>query len=123
MRWLRALTLIATLTLGGCADAPPEPAFFPVLTQQPPAPGAATACMDALLVGSLVADPRWGIAVAGAGDGRVVKVVWPSGYLGRQADGVIELLDGTGRVVGRVGDNVQLGGGFGVEDAWYTCGP
>jgi hypothetical protein len=35
---------------------------------------------------------------------------------------VIELLDRTGRVVGRVGDHVELGGGLGIEDAWYTCG-
>jgi len=122
MRWLRTLTLIATLVLGACAEPAPEPVAIPVLTQQPPDPGAPFACMDALLVGTLVTDPRWGIAVAGEGGGRVVKVYWPSGYVGREADGVIELLDRTGRVVGRVGDHVELGGGLGIEDAWYTCG-
>ncbi|MBA2363673.1 MAG: hypothetical protein H0V86_09105 [Chloroflexia bacterium] len=38
-------------------------------------------------------------------------LVWPSDYRARREDGRVEVLDGSGRVVARVGDRVSGGGG------------
>jgi hypothetical protein len=120
-RSILAVGLILSAGLAACADAAePQPILIEVPTQLPGPPGP-TACMTALLSGSLVADARLGIAIAGS-DGTLVKVRWPSGYVGRQTGSVVELLDGEGRVVARVGDHVETGGGLGVGDWWYACG-
>ena len=123
MRWLRLLTLLASLTVAACAEPEmPEPILFQVPTQAPD-PAGNKACMAALLIGTLVIDPRWGLAVAPA-DAPVMKVVWPNGYVGRHLDGVTELLDGRGHVVARAGDQIEVGGGIGAADdpTWFACG-
>ena len=123
MRWLRLLTLVASLAVAACAEPDmPEPILFQVPTQAPD-PAGNNSCMAALLIGTLVIDPRWGLAVA-PGDAPVMKVVWPNGYVGRHLDGVTELLDGRGHVVARAGDQIEVGGGIGAADdpTWFACG-
>ena len=118
---LIGLLVAAVIVAGACGSAPePSAVTFQVPTQPPPA-GGVNACMDALATGTLVADARWGIAL-GPAEGPTIQIIWPAGFVGRQADGAIELLDGTGTVVGRVGDRVEIGGGLGAGDAWWACG-
>jgi hypothetical protein len=118
------LALALAAVLGGCtAGSEPEPTtvLFAVPTQPEPAPGVQVACMDALATGVLVADSRWGIAL-GQTDAPTMQVIWPGRFSGRQSNGVIELLDASGAVVGRVGEIVSIGGGMGAGDAWWACG-
>lgn len=84
------------------------------------APVIAQACMDALLGGRLVVNNQSGLGVASA-DGQVTAVEWPFGYTARSSLGTIELVNETGLVVARVGDEVQVGGGFGNQ-FWHACG-
>ena len=100
-----------------------DPARVAVPTQSPWA--SAVACMDAALSGVLVADTRWGVAVARDQDGQVVEVVWPHGYFAGHDDGV-SLYDEAGRLVGHAGDRVSLGGGYVVDGhvvelTWLAC--
>lgn len=116
------LVLAVAVLLGGCADSPePSDVMFPVPVQPQPAAGVAVACMDALTSGTLVADARWGIAL-GQTNGPTIQVLWPTGFVGRQVDGAIELLDHRGIAVARVGDKVQIAGGQGAGNAWWACG-
>ena len=82
--------------------------------------------MAALLAGVLVADQRWGIVVSQPGGDPATKVIWPFGYAGLQDANGIALVDLTanGAAVARVGDHVEIGGGFlsGVDNAWFACG-
>ena len=78
------------------------------------------ACMDALAQGTLVPDPRSGLALATTG-GERTPVMWPFGYSARLVDGQIELLDDSGEFVAREGDTVQAGGGFGAGGMFYAC--
>lgn len=82
-------------------------------------PVPAQACMAALAQGTLVPDPRSGLALATAGER--TPVMWPFGYSGRLVDGVIELLDDAGTFVAREGDTVEIGGGFGPNGFFFAC--
>ena len=83
MRSFLGTVLLAT-ALAACASSiEPEVVFIQVPTQ-PPSPPGVQAGMAALLSGTLVADARWGVAVASP-DGAIVKVVWPHGYFARLA--------------------------------------
>jgi len=112
---------LLVLALSACgANAEPQPLIISVPTQEPRPPGE-LACAAALASGTLVLDPRWGIALRGH-NGMVTKVVWPHGYFARETAATVELVDGTGAVVAIVGQPVELGGGFGLEDAFFPCG-
>ena len=75
----------------------------------------------ALLSGTLVSEPRSGLGIDD-GSELLTAVIWPFGYTARDDVGRVALVDETGRVVAHVGDEIMLGGGFGV-DAWHACGP
>jgi hypothetical protein len=85
------------------------------------APAVAQACMDALAGGTLAANNESGLGITSA-DGDAMAVEWPFGYTARNNLGRIELLDETGTVVARVGDEITVGGGFGNQ-FWHACGP
>jgi hypothetical protein len=85
------------------------------------APEVAQACMDALAGGTLAASNASGLGITSA-DGDQMAVEWPFGYTARNNLGVIELLDETGKVVAKVGDEITVGGGFGNQ-FWHACGP
>lgn len=79
------------------------------------------ACMDALLGGKLMRNAMSGLGVTSA-DGQANVVEWPFRYSARTNNGRIELLDETGAVVAREGDEITLGGGFGNQ-FWHACAP
>jgi hypothetical protein len=96
--------LLAVTVLGGCGASEPQPEIVPVPTNEP-----TPDCMDALITGTLVADERWGIALESGGARS--KVIWPNGYHGVRDGTVLALVDGRGRLIGRVGDVIESGGG------------
>ena len=100
--------VIAATTLAGCSAG--------LRTASQPS----EACMMALLGGTLVEDPRSGLAVSD-GQGNVTPVEWPFGYTARNELSTIVLVDERGQAVAREGDQVQLGGGLGNE-FWHACG-
>jgi hypothetical protein len=79
------------------------------------------ACMDALIVGKLVKHAQSGLGITSA-DGQQTAVEWPFRYSAWVLNGRIVLLDETGKVVAREGDEITVGGGFGTQ-LWYACGP
>jgi hypothetical protein len=85
------------------------------------APEVAQACMDALAGGILAANNASGLGINSA-DGDEMAVEWPFGYTARNNLGTIELLDETGKVVAKDGDEITVGGGFGNQ-FWHACGP
>jgi len=90
--------------------------------QAPVPAGTPAACPEALIEGTLVADERWGMALAGT-DGLRRKVLWPHGYTARREAGGLVLYDVGGSVVAREGDVVSIGGGeTGSDGPWLACG-
>jgi len=90
--------------------------------QAPVPAGTPAACPEALIEGTLVADERWGMALAGT-DGLRRKVLWPHGYTARREAGGLVLYDAGGSVVAREGDVVAIGGGeTGSDGPWLACG-
>jgi hypothetical protein len=70
-----------------------------------------TAYQDALTKGELIVVDGCLRLRTGDPDGPVFLLIWPPGYALRTEGEAIEVLDKTGRVVVRVGERVQLGGG------------
>ena len=79
------------------------------------------ACMMALMSGTLARHPETGLGIADP-DGTVQPVEWPFGYSARTEVSQTVLLDETGKVVAREGDQVEIGGGLGNGDLWHACG-
>jgi hypothetical protein len=77
--------------------------------------------MDALMVGSLERHPATGLGIATAEGATPVE--WPFGYRARLDGSGVVLLDGTGNVVAREHDRVNVGGGLGAGGVWFACGP
>ncbi len=101
----------APATSGGSASV------FPIRT----AAQQSQACMDALLVGRLTKSVASGLSVTSA-DGKLTPVEWPFRYSAVQVAGRVQLLDETGNVVAREGDEITVGGGFG-NNVWFACAP
>ena len=134
-RRLPILLFTAAVVAAGCSSAGGAPSPTPAPTQTPvatqsEAPSFAIrtaaakpqACMDALISGRLARNAGSGLGLITPGAPPVV-VEWPFRYSARDEDGRIALLDETGAVVAREGDNVKMGGGMGQLNIWYTCGP
>jgi hypothetical protein len=95
---------------------PPGWSRVPIITASEPA----SACHLARHEGRIAPNAESGIGTAGA-NGTTFSVRWPYGWSGwRDADGVV-LLDATGAVVAREGDNVVMGGGIGADVDFYAC--
>jgi hypothetical protein len=84
------------------------------------------ACMDALMGGTLAKHAQTGLGIADQ-DGAVIPVEWPFGYSARMESAKVALVDGSGMVVAREGDRIQVGGGMGAgpvpNAVWFACGP
>jgi hypothetical protein len=78
-------------------------------------------CPAARIDGVLLVDGGAGTAIVSGGER--YGVVWPYGFSGHRSGDVVEVLDGSGRVVARTGETVALGGGILGEGRWFTCGP
>ena len=132
----RIRPLIAALLLGvAIAACSGSPAASPTAPAASGGPGAATsgvfairsaafepdACMDALMGGTLARHALTGLGISSA-DGTQSAVEWPFRYSARVEFGRVILLDETGRVVAREGDEITVGGGFGNQ-FWHACAP
>ena len=109
--------LVAGLLVGSGGNAKQD--FIAV----PTAPrGAGGGCRLALLAGTLVLHPDWGVAVGGEGEPQLV--FWPNGFSAQLTDEGANLRDGQGRVVARTGDQVRGSGGlarFGGREGYMVC--
>ena len=120
-----ALLLFATGMVAGCRglDAPSQAGPSPIAlrTQEPIGSETPPGCPAALIEGVLVTDEASGVALRDPSDG-VVAIIWPNGFSGR-AGTPIAVVDASGKVIARVGDTVQIGGGaIGADGAWMACG-
>jgi hypothetical protein len=106
------LVLLAAL-LTACASASVGP--VPINTSAP-----RTVCDAARVGGVLVYDTTYGL---GFKSGDTVHVaVWPNGYSARRGqDGVVVLIDPTGRVVAREGDRIVAAGANGDTAVYVEC--
>lgn len=120
---LLCITALALFAMVGCSAYPQATATPPAATPETitllTEPAPAEACDDALAQGTLVPDPRSGLALATGAER--TPVMWPFGYSARLVDGQIELVDGSGTFLAREGDTVQVGGGFGANGLFYAC--
>ncbi len=120
-----SLLLWLVLALTACGEQPDAATgvVVPVPTQEPQFPVGDVACPGALLEGTLVDHPGAGLAVQGDPLFPPYVVVWPHGWVAADVDGERLLLDGSGRIVARVGMTISAGGGFyPPNDAFHPCG-
>jgi hypothetical protein len=109
------LTVLAALVAGcGAAD---RPTAAPVAIRTLDRPY--TVCDTAAIRGTLVADPTYGLALDTPGHRE--GTVWPYGYSARRESGTIVLVDSSGDVVAREGDDILAAGGFGDGYATVEC--
>ncbi len=64
---------------------------------------------QAAIIGELVLDGQ--CLSLGRGDERATTIIWPAGYEPHVEQGVVEVRNGAGRVIARVGDRIAGGGG------------
>lgn len=108
------LAPVLAVMISGCAPAPIGPVT--IQTQSP-----RTICLAARVGGVLVADPAYGLAFKK--DGGTRGVVWPNGYSARrEQDGVVVLIDPSGRIVAREGDTILSAGNGNDSDVSFPCG-
>jgi len=70
--------------------------------------------------GVLVSDAAYGLAFKS--DGGAHGVVWPNGYSARrEKDGVVVLIDPSGRIVAREGDTILSAGAWGDNGIAFPC--
>lgn len=133
------LASLTILLVAACSAAAPNPSPTPgasadpsasgssggqpsgdslALLTQPPA-GPDQACMEALAMGVLALHPQSGLGLAQP-DGQVMAVSWPHGYTARVVETTLVLFDHEGNALAKLGDPINLGGGFG-NNVWYTC--
>ncbi len=94
----------------------------PSQTRAPVPSGTGAPCPDALIEGTLLADGRQGLELAGS-DGVRRPILWPPGYTTLPDARGFVLYDASGTFVTRDGDFVSLGGGErGSDGPWLACG-
>jgi hypothetical protein len=72
--------------------------------------------------GVLAYDTTYGLGLKNGNGGRVVVVVWPNGYSARrEQDGVVVLIDPSGRTVAREGDRIAAAGALGDTAVYVEC--
>lgn len=117
-----ALILGVSVGAAGCggqghaSTSSPTPGRLAIPTQL----STPLSCMDALLVGVLVPDDRWGVALATDVNAPHVQVVWPAGFYAIPGDPV-RLYDASGRLVAAAGETMRIGGGYTADAYWETC--
>jgi hypothetical protein len=121
MRQLLTVAILGLVATACSAAAPSEsePVLVAIPTAEPQI--GQVACMDALMSGRLVANEETGVAVH-VTDRTTIVIVWPHGWVAVDYDGARVVVNERGDPVARVGEMVEIGGGFGAGDRWYTCG-
>ena len=109
-----AASLLVLVVAAGCSVVAP-----PVALRTAIAPS--DICMMALMTGTLARNAETGLGVAGP-DAQSVGVEWPFGYAAGNELGKLVLVDASGRVLAREGDEISLGGGLGADDVFIACG-
>ena len=108
-----AALAVVIVVVAGCTS-PVGPVT--IQTQAP-----TTVCAAARVGGVLVADAAYGLAFRS--DGGIRGVVWPNGYSARrEQDGVVVLIDPSGRTVAKEGDTIASGGSSQGDDIAFPCG-
>lgn len=102
MRLLSAVVITAMLAGCGITDGP-------VALWTRPKPDAG--CLQARVGGTLVADPNAGLAFKGVNGSPNRPAWWPYGWSARREQGVILLIDPSGKVWAREGDEILASGG------------
>lgn len=115
-----SLLAIAIAACSGAASPAPSPTAAPQVGLKTVA-APPQACMEALIGGMLTKNPVSGLGITST-DGQSTAVEWPFRYGAREVLGRIVLIDETGTVVAREGDQITVGGGFGNQ-FWHACGP
>jgi hypothetical protein len=113
-RWrVVAFLVIAVAAVVACSTAPSD---GPVTIKTGAAGGA---CALASVGGVLIADQTDGLAFKGQDRNR--RVVFPYGYSARREAGVILLIDPSGRVIAREGDQIRGAGALGDDITFLMC--
>ncbi|MEU9857958.1 hypothetical protein [Streptomyces sp. NPDC047974] len=89
-----------------------------LMTREPDAPLVG---LYAHLPGTLVVTEGGCVGVRTAESGRTVPIAWGHGWSAREEDGRTAVHDPGGRLLGREGDRVGLGGGFTDAFAEHPC--
>lgn len=119
-----ASTVLATVAVTATACVPvvggvPLMGATPLKAVPSIPPGQEVGCMEALLTGTLAADPNDPSGVWLVAGGERFELGWPYEFGVRfEPEGV--LVAPGGEVVAREGDEVSLGGG-GVDDVFWVC--
>ena len=99
--------------LAACASAPVGPVRINTGAQS-------SVCALAAVGGVLAYDSTYGLGLKSGG--RVRVVVWPYGYSARrEKDGIVVLIDPSGRVVAREGDHLAAAGAFSDTATYVMC--
>ena len=105
--------LLEATLLAACASPPVGP--VPINTGAP-----SNICAMAAVGGVLAFDTTYGLGFK-SGDG-VRVVVWPYGHSARrESDGVVVLIDPSGRVVAEASDHIAAAGAFSETATYVEC--
>jgi hypothetical protein len=114
------VAVIAFFVSACSAGAGPTPVVRALASIYNPSPSSHVLCDDALLTGTLAADPSdpWGAWVV---RGQRVNVRWPPGFRISFDNPTARLLTADGTFVASVGEGLALGGGVGPDGVFAAC--